>query len=304
MVSDGVSYSVLHKLDCTHHVLSTLFTKVLDFGSPPSSWGESLVKLLHKKGDSSNPSNFRMIALSGCIGKTFHLLLNKRLTSFLLQNNFIDPTMQKAFLPGINGCIEHNLAMEELIKDARKLKRTLHVTFFDLEDAFGSVPHDLINFSLRRNHLPDNVCDYLSNLYSNCQAVVQTPSWTSNSFSFKRGVFQGDPLSPTIFLMVFNPVLLHLKNMEEKFGYNLDNGTSSTSLITLPYADDFCLITTHKKTHQNIINSIHSNITSMGMRLKPVKCRSLSISAGQPKDVPFYIGETEFPLSKMKINNS
>ena len=58
------------------------------------------------------------------------------------------------------GCIEHNLTMEEIIKDARKQKRTAHITFFDLEDAFGSVPHNLIQETLRRNHLPDNVCDY------------------------------------------------------------------------------------------------------------------------------------------------
>ena len=101
---DGVSYSVLY----THHVLATLFSKVLSMGSPPTSWSESVVKLLFKKGDPSDPSNFRIIALSGCIGKTFNLLLNKRLTSYLISNNLVDPTMQKAFLPGINGCIEHN----------------------------------------------------------------------------------------------------------------------------------------------------------------------------------------------------
>ena len=44
------------------------------------------------------------------------LLLNTRLTSFLLSNKLIDPTMQKAFLPGINGCIEHNMALDEIIK--------------------------------------------------------------------------------------------------------------------------------------------------------------------------------------------
>ena len=56
--------------------------------------------------------------------------------------------MQKAFLPGINGCIEHNMAMDEVIKNARIKKRTVHITFFDLEDAFGSVPHSLIQDTL------------------------------------------------------------------------------------------------------------------------------------------------------------
>ena len=160
------------------------------------------------RGDPSDPSNFRMIALSGCIGKTFHLLLNQRLTSYLIENKLVDPSMQKAFLPGINGCIEHNIAMEEVIKHARKNKKTAHITFFDLEDAFGSVPHALIHETLKRNHIPENIQSYLASFYKNYRAVVQTPSWKSQQFPFSRGVFQGDPLSPTIFLMVFNLVLL------------------------------------------------------------------------------------------------
>ena len=77
-----------------------------------------LTYIVHKKGPADDPSNFRMIALSGCIGKTFHLLLADRLTKYLTVNNLIDPTMQKAFLPGINGCIEHNMVLDELIKGA------------------------------------------------------------------------------------------------------------------------------------------------------------------------------------------
>ena len=35
--------------------------------------------------------------------------------------------MQKAFLPGINGCIEHNIAMDELVKDARVREKKLYM---------------------------------------------------------------------------------------------------------------------------------------------------------------------------------
>ena len=94
--------------------------------------------------------------------------------------------------------------------------------------------------------------------------------------------------------MAFKPVLLNLKPQEETIGYNFNNA----HIVTLPYADDFCLITTHKSTHQKTINTIHSHINSMGMRLKPIKCRSFTISAGLPKDVPFFIGENRIPSIK------
>jgi hypothetical protein len=290
---DGVSYSVLLKLECT--LLATLFTKVLSLGCPPQSWSESVVKLLHKKGDASNPSNFRMIALSGCIGKLFHLLINQRLTSYLIQNKLMDPAMQKAFLPGINGCIEHNLAMEEVIKSARKSKRTAHITFFDLEDAFGSVPHSLISHTLRRNHLPENLHNYLMSFYSNCLSVVETPTWRSQPFPFRRGVFQGDPLSPTVFLMVFNHVLLQLKNMEDKFGYKLDNDEKVLPIIILPYADDFCLITTDKRSHKNIIFDSDTDV-SIPFRTVNVWPPSTEIQSRFNSEAHSFLEQTRFTV--------
>ena len=83
--------------------------------------------------------------------------------------------------------------------------------------------------------------------------------------------------------------------MEEKFGYKLHSDSKTTPIITLPYADDFCLITTDIRTYQKIRNEIQSNICSMGMKLKPSKCRSLSIRSGTSSKISFNIGNTSIP---------
>ena len=121
---------VLYKFDFVHHILATLCNKILSTGCPPSTWSESVVTLIHKKGPTESPQNFRMIALTGCIGITFHLIMANRFTSYLTENNDIDETLQKAFLLRINGCIEHNLVLDEIIKHSRVNKKTLHTTFF------------------------------------------------------------------------------------------------------------------------------------------------------------------------------
>ena len=287
---DGIPYSILYKFDSLHHILATLYNRILITGATPHSWSESVVKLIHKKGPVGDPKNFRMIALTSCIGKTYHLLLAKRFTFYLTSNNYLDSTLQKAFLPGINGCIEHNYVLDEIIQNAKTKKRTTHITFFDLEDAFGSVPHPLILHSLRRFHFPAVIQFYINNLYTNQSSRVFTKTFSTAVFPFKKGVFQGDPLSPIIFLMVFNPVIEYLQS-ELGSGYDLDG----QKFITLPYADDFCLITTNKRTHQRIMTAINSKIDTMGMKLKPVKCRSFSIKSGSPSDLNFQIGENIIP---------
>jgi hypothetical protein len=61
--------------------------------------------------------------------------------------------------------------------------------------------------------------------------------------------------------------------------------------MTLPFADDFDLLTGHKKNHQNIINEIMSWTTSMGLVLKPRKCKSLFIKAGCTAAEEFRLGD-------------
>jgi hypothetical protein len=56
----------------------------------------------------------------------------------------------------------------------------------------------------------------------------------------------------------------------------------------------------HKKTHQNIINEIMSWTTSMGLVLKPRKCKSLSIKAGCSAAEEFRLGD--YTMASIKDN--
>ena len=67
------------------------------------------------------------------------------------------------------------------------------------------------------------------------------------------------------------------------------------NFITLPYADDFCLATTNLRTHQRLLNQIQENIESMGMKIKPSKCRSFSLKSGKPSEVNFSIENYNVP---------
>ena len=283
---DGITYGILKKLPVTHHILATLYSKLLHSPTPPSSWGKSKITLIYKKGESDDPRNFRMIALSSVLGKTFHLLLAHRISSYLTSNNFIDKSTQKAFLSKVNGVLEHNQTLHEILDHAKLNKRTVHSTFFDLEDAFGSVDHKLISYSLLRYKIPIEIHSYIMNLYSTLKGTVVTKDWSSEEFTFNKGVFQGDPLSPVIFLLIFNPLLEKLK-LELQHGYEINN----IRYITTPFADDFNLLTKNKKTHQRIINNLQYWTTSMGLKLKPSKCKSLSIVGGKPQSVMFNLAD-------------
>ena len=147
----------------------------------------------------------------------------------------------------------------------------------------------MIIHTLERNGIPAPVVQYIANLYASLNGTVRGPTWSSEPFRFNKGVFQGDPLSPIIFLIVFDPIIQHLKIVESQYGYDL-NGTR---YITLPFADDFCLITTHKRTHQRLMNELSELTASMNLTLNTVKCKSLSICSGKSKAIEFSIGDNK-----------
>jgi len=79
--------------------------------------------LIHKDGSTELPENFRMIALTSCVGKIHHQILADRFVQYLTLNNYIDKEQQKAFIKLINGCTEHNFVVQEIISHARANKK-------------------------------------------------------------------------------------------------------------------------------------------------------------------------------------
>ena len=87
------------------------------------------------------------------------------------------------------------MVMSEIIAHSKANERTAHITFFNLADAFGSVEHSLIIYTLERNGIPAPVIQYVANLYASLNGTVRGQTWSSEPFHFNKRVFQGDPLS-------------------------------------------------------------------------------------------------------------
>ena len=64
----------------------------------------------------------------------------------MVRNKYLDPIAQKAYIDGINGCVQHITVVQEVIQHAKINHKIVHMTWFDLEDAFGSISHVLIPF--------------------------------------------------------------------------------------------------------------------------------------------------------------
>jgi len=114
----------------------------------PKVWRRATVTLIHKKGDTSDPQNFRPIALQPVMGKIFSSCIRNRLWDFLISNSLIDTSMQKGFWPGINGVTEHIELLSYLLSHQKKIqKRYLCSAFGSKKCVWGSssLPHSFLS---------------------------------------------------------------------------------------------------------------------------------------------------------------
>ena len=297
---DEIVYKFLTQLPSTHKFLATLFTSIRDSGEAPEVWGSSKIVLILKDEDNENthdPTTFRMISLTANVGKLYHTLEASRSISYMIMNKFLDPSAQKAYINGINGCVEHVQVVQEVIQHAKANHKTVYITWFDLVDAFGSLSHMLIPHVFRHYHFPSEIISYIQNIYSKLRGKIKTQDWETELFDFLQGAFQGCPYSGIIFLICFNPLIEYIKNFKESQGYKVEE----THVITTPFADDFNLISKNKIKHQELIENIEEKAKTMGFSFKPTKCRSLSIYAGKTTNVTFVITSSEGNNIKIPI---
>ena len=116
---------------------------------------------------------------------------------------------------------------------------------------FGSVRHQLIDFAFDHYHVSEEFHTAVLNMYSNLPAIAHTKSWTTSVFPIRIGVFQGDPLSVSIFNMITNLFADSIQQLKfHHTGYRFKS--TQDLLLLLLFADDAVLIANSSEKCQEL----------------------------------------------------
>ena len=159
------------------------------------------------------------------------------------------------------------------------------IAWLDIANAYGSVHHSLIQFSLEHYHTPPEFCRLLQSWYTGLSGIISTDRWSTDPVPLRTGVYQGDPLSVVIFLTVMN-TLSDTLCTRGNFGFSLSQ--SSISINHLLYADDACVISNTPAGCQHLLDMVQRWLEWAQLNAKVPKCRSMAIQASTGKRVcPF-----------------
>ena len=79
------------------------------------------------------------------------------MTTFLTSNQYIDTSVQKGGVPGFSGCLEHTSAISQIIREEKGNNKDLTVISLDLANAYGAIPHKLIDEALKYYYTPEHI---------------------------------------------------------------------------------------------------------------------------------------------------
>ena len=241
-------------------VLALILNLLLLVEDLPHSLVEARTTLIPKGARPRTPGEFRPITVSSVVLRLLHKVLAKRVGKKGLLS-----LRQKAFVRE-HGCSSNLITLQTLIHRAKALKSPLHVALLDTRKAFDSVSTDSILYAAAEKGLPPPMIDYLRRIYSQSSST-----WIGDrKVTIRRGVRQGDPISP----FLFNAVLdLTLRELPEVFGYNWEG----IMLTHLAFADDVVLVSSSRAGLQALIDRYAEESALSGLSVNAGKCGSLSI---------------------------
>ncbi|GAU20845.1 hypothetical protein TSUD_120370 [Trifolium subterraneum] len=156
------------------------------------------VTLIPKVPCPSELGEFRPISLLGCLYKLIAKVLAARLAKVM---DTVVASTQSAFIKGRN-LVDGVMVVNEVIDLARKTGRKCLVLKVDFEKAYDSVDWGFLEYMLRRFGFGLKWIEWIRACVFAGNLSVLVNGCPTSEINIQRGLKQGDPLAPFLFLLV------------------------------------------------------------------------------------------------------
>ena len=165
------------------------------------------------KGGGKDPldkNSYRGITVTSVLAKLLEYLILERLNVVLLESG-VPHVNQTAYRRHV-GCADAIFATQETIAKHVREGSTIHMCLYDLQKAFDSVEFPVLLDRLYSIGVSGKTWRIIKNWYDGGSCCVKLEDGHSNIFPIERGVRQGSVLSPTLFLLVIDPLLREMES--------------------------------------------------------------------------------------------
>ena len=253
---------------------------------------EARVAALYKKGDPENLENYRPLSLLDTFFKVMAAMMKARIEQHVEQQ-----------LGNTQFGFRRGKGTTQAIYVARRVQEFMErggldaqFVFLDWEKAFDKISHEWLMKAIASYGLSKRMVEMIMQIYENPRFHVEVEGVKSEWKRQRRGIRQGCPLSPYLFIMVMNRVIEEvnlLKNLVTRvtkgsvFEQVEMEGLDATELL---FADDTMIMARNTHSIEGLLWTIEMVSGEYGLKLNKGKCVEICNKDGQRR-VHFETGE-------------
>ena len=243
-----------------------------DAGKLSVSQRRGVIKLIPKKDTDPNLiKNWRPLTLLNCDYKIATKAIASRIKSMFPklishdQTGFIKDRFIGENLRLIDSVIKYTAA-----KDIPGL-----LLFLDFEKAFDSLEWRFIHKTLEHFGFGPTLIKWVKVFYCNIESCILNNGWSINFFKLSRGVRQGCPLSPYLFILAAEIMAETFRKSKKIRGITLKD----TEIKLSQYADTTLVLDGSEESLKESIELLDSFVRASGLRLNSKKTEALWIGS-------------------------
>ena len=233
-----------------------------------NSQRQAVVTLLQKPGkDRLLLQNWRPISLLNLDYKILTKVIGQRIQVVLPD---IIHENQSGFVSGRK--IEHSVKLIQDIMNFTEYKKAKgYFLFIDFEKAFDSIEWNFIFKALETFNFGNELIKWIKIFYNDVYSCIINNGKTTPYFKVGRGVRQGDPLSPYLFIICTELLSISIRNNNKIKGIKLGD----TEIKLIQFADELTCSFSDTESGKEMFNTLHKFETFSGLKINQLKSQGL-----------------------------
>ncbi|GJT83028.1 RNA-directed DNA polymerase, eukaryota [Tanacetum coccineum] len=250
------------------------------YGNIPKGCNSSFIALIPKIPDANMVKDFRPISLIGSLYKIIAKILANRLVGVL---GDIVNEVQSAFIAE-RQILDGPFILNEILQWSKTKKKQSLIFKVDFEKAYDSVRWDFLDDILKKFGFGEKWCKWIQSCLRSSRGSILINGSPTEEFQFYKGLKQGDPLSPFLFILIMESLHLSFQRVVDNGMFNGIKLSSSLSISHLFYADDAVFM--GQWCDGNISTLIHvleCFYRASGLRINMSKSKILGVNVDSDK---------------------